>query len=128
MAEAIVNRGMGDQWEAVSAGTHPEGYVSPYAMQALGEIGIEHEGQSKHADHFRGGEFDLVVTVCDSANKECPVWLEEGNNVHLGFYDPAKASGSEKEILDVYRKVLGEIKGQIPKLLNEQRELLLRNR
>lgn len=72
MAEALVNARLGDEWEAVSAGTKPAGYVHPKALAALQEIGIRHEGRSKTADEFREVPFDLVVTVCDSAAEECP--------------------------------------------------------
>ena len=73
LAEAIVNARLGDEWEAVSAGTHPSGYVHPNAIRVLKEIGVEHQGRSKNADEFRTVPFDLVVTVCDSAAEECPV-------------------------------------------------------
>ena len=89
MAEAIVNARMGGEWQAVSAGTKPAGYVHPKAMEALTEIGIQHEGRSKLADEFKGQEFDLVVTVCDSAAEECPVWLGKGRKVHHSFHDRA---------------------------------------
>lgn len=89
MAEAIVNARMGDEWQAVSAGTKPAGYVHPKALAALAEIGIQHDGRSKFADEFRDQNFDLVVTVCDSAAEECPVWLGTGKKVHHSFPDPA---------------------------------------
>ena len=90
MAEAIVNHRLGERWEAASAGTKPAGYVHPKALAALAEIGIEHNGRSKLADEFRGVDFDLVVTVCDSAAEECPVWLGKGKRAHHSFPDPAK--------------------------------------
>lgn len=89
MAEAIVNARMGGEWQAVSAGTKPAGYIHPKALAALSEIGIQHEGHSKFADEFRDKHFDLVVTVCDSAAEECPVWLGKGKKVHHSFPDPA---------------------------------------
>ncbi|MCK6582967.1 MAG: arsenate reductase ArsC [Anaerolineales bacterium] len=89
MAEAIVNARMDGEWQAVSAGTKPAGYVHPKALAALAEIGIHHDGRSKLADEFKGQEFDLVVTVCDSAAEECPVWLGKGRKVHHSFPDPA---------------------------------------
>ncbi len=109
MAEAIVNARMGDEWEAVSAGTYPTGSVNPYALRALAEIGIEHQGRSKHTDKFRDVPFDLVVTVCDSAAEECPVWLGQGRRIHLGFPDPAKATGTDEEVMAVFRQVRDEI-------------------
>nr|MBN1229280.1 arsenate reductase ArsC [Anaerolineae bacterium] len=118
MAEAIVNARIGDQWEASSAGTKPAGYVHPYAVRALAEIGIEHAGESRHVDEFRDINFDLVVTVCDSAAEECPVWLGQGRRVHLGFPDPAKATGTDEEIMGVFRRVRDDIARQIIGLLN----------
>lgn len=120
MAEAIVNAQMGDEWEAVSAGTYPEDEISQYAIKVLGEIGIRIQGKPKHPDIFRSEKLDLVVTICDNAAKECPVWLGEGNCVHMPFEDPAKARGSEEEILQVYRESLGVIRTEIPKLLDKQ--------
>ena len=89
MAEAIVNARMGDSWQAVSAGTKPAGYVHPKALEVLSETGIQHTGRSKRADEFQGVDFDLVVTVCDSAAEECPIWLGKGKRVHHSFTDPA---------------------------------------
>jgi arsenate reductase len=95
MAEAIVNARLGQTWEAVSAGTKPAGYVHPKAIQALAEIGIEHQGASKHANEYRLTPFDLVVTVCDSAAEECPVWLGQGKRVHQSYPDPAESDDIE---------------------------------
>jgi arsenate reductase len=117
LAEAIVNARLGDEWEAVSAGTKPAGYVHINALRALAEIGIEHHGRSKHADEFRNAPFDLVVTVCDSAAEECPVWLGPGKRVHLGFPDPAKASGTDDEVMAAFRAVRDDIAQKIPALL-----------
>lgn len=89
MAEAIVNARMGETWQAFSAGTKPAGYVHPKALEALAEIGIQHTGSSKRVDEFQGVDFDLVVTVCDSAAEECPIWLGKGKKVHHSFPDPA---------------------------------------
>jgi arsenate reductase len=90
MAEAIVNARLSDTWEATSAGTRPAGYVHPKALAVLEEIGIQHLGSSKLVDEFRGVAFDLVITVCDSAAEECPLWLGKGRLLHHGFPDPAK--------------------------------------
>lgn len=122
MAEAIVNARLGEQWEAVSAGTKPAGYVHPKAIQVLQEIGIHHQGRSKLADEYRDLSLDLVVTVCDSAAEECPVWLGPGKRAHLSFEDPAKATGSEEQILNAFRAVRDQIAEQIPALLQQYRE------
>jgi arsenate reductase len=117
MAEAIANARLADTWEAVSAGTRPAGYTHPLAVQVLAEIGIAHDGRSKSADEFRGVPFDLVVTVCDDAAENCPVWLGRGRRVHLSFPDPAKATGSDAEVLGVFRQVRDAIAAQVPALL-----------
>ncbi len=117
MAEAIVNHRLGDQWQAFSAGTKPSGYVHPRALQALKEIGILHQGLSKHTDQLRGIVFDFVITVCDSAAEDCPLWLGKGQKIHIGFDDPAEATGSDKEIITVFRRVRDEIAEQIPEVL-----------
>jgi arsenate reductase len=120
MAEAIVNARLGDEWEAFSAGTRPAGFVHPKALFVLREIGIEHRGRSKSAEEFRQVPFDLVVTVCDDAAEDCPVWLGSGRRVHLGFPDPAKAVGTEEEVLAVFRRVRDDIARQVPALLKAQ--------
>ena len=113
MAEAIVNARLGETWQAVSAGTEPAGYVHPLAIRVLDEIGIQHDGHSKQVDKFREAAFDLVVTVCDAAAETCPVWLGSGQRVHSGFPDPAKAVGSEEEMLGVFRDVRDAITDRI---------------
>lgn len=117
IAEAIVNARMGDDWQAVSAGVQPAGFVHPLAVAALAELDISHQGHSKHTDEFRNVVFDLVITVCDDAAEKCPVWLGPGRRAHLGFPDPAQATGSDEEILTVFRQVRDEIAGQVPAFL-----------
>jgi arsenate reductase len=120
MAEAIVNARLGDAWEAYSAGTQPTGKVHPMAVKALREIGIEHEGRSKSADEFRNMPFDVVVTVCDDAAENCPVWLGKGQRQHLSFPDPAKAAGTEDEVLGVFRRVRDDISVRVTELLTRE--------
>ena len=117
MAEAIVNARLGETWQAVSAGTKPSGYVHPKALAALSEIGIQHEGRSKLADEFKGVDFDLVVTVCDLAAEECPVWLGKGKRMHHSFPDPAKAEGTDEEVMNVFRAVRDDIEKEMVKHL-----------
>src|SRR5512139_3692943 len=114
MAEAIVNARLGDTWQAFSAGTKPAGYVHPKALAALSEIGIQHEGRSKLADEFRDVDFDLVVTVCDSAAEECPLWLGKGKKVHHSFFDPAMTDN-----LNDFRVVRDDIEREITQLLEQ---------
>jgi arsenate reductase (thioredoxin) len=119
MAEAIVNARLGDEWEAISAGVKPAGFVHPLALRALAEIGITHQGYSKPVEEFRQAPFNLVVTVCDSAAEECPVWLGQGKRLHQSFPDPAKATGTEEEKMVAFRQVRDDIASQIPALLQQ---------
>ena len=114
MAEAIVNARLGDKWEAVSAGTKPAGFVHPKALQVLSEIRIQHTGRSKLVDEFRGEDFDLVITLCDSAAEECPVWLGKGKRLHHDFPDPAKTDD-----INDFRNVRDDIAREIIALLQD---------
>jgi arsenate reductase len=118
MAEGLVNQSLGDGWEAYSAGTAPAGYVHPLAVEVMAELGIDiSRQQSKSADRFRDATLDLLVTVCDDAAENCPVWLGNGRKVHIGFEDPARAAGSDEERLAIFRRVRDEIRQQMFDLL-----------
>ena len=120
MAEAIVNARLEKEWEAFSAGTKPTGQVHPKALLVLEEIGIRHQGRSKLADEFRGVDFDLVVTVCDDAAENCPIWLGTGMKKHLSFPDPAKVKGNNEEVMAVFRSVRDDLVRQLPALLQRE--------
>jgi len=114
MAESLVNHFLGDTWQAHSAGTQPAGYVHPLATQAMLELGINISNHySKSVDDYRDTDFDLVVTVCDDAAENCPVWLGPGRAVHIGFPDPARATGNHVEQLDTFRQVRDEIRERV---------------
>lgn len=113
MAEALINNKLPETWQAYSAGTEPSGYVHPKALRALEEIGIQHSGVSKHIDDLPTTEFDAVITVCDDAAEKCPVWLGRGVRQHIGFPDPAKAQGTDEEIMAVFRKVRNSINDKV---------------
>jgi arsenate reductase len=113
MAEAIVNARLGDTWQASSAGTKPAASVHPKAVAALAEIGIRHAGHTKSVNEFRGADLDLVVTLCDSAQEECPVWLGKGKRLHHDYPDPAKTND-----MDDFRKVCDDMLREIVAILN----------
>lgn len=113
MAEALINDRMHDTWVAYSAGTKPTGYVHLLALKVLKEIGISHFGESKNIVDLPKIDFNLVITVCDDAAENCPLWLEKGKRAHISFTDPAKAEGSEEERLDVFRSVRDDISERI---------------
>ena len=121
IAEAIVNARAGDAWMAFSAGTRPAGFVHPLALRVLQEIGIDgSKARSKSVDDFRKQNFDLVVTVCDQASEECPLWLGAGKRFHIGFPDPAKAVGSEVDVMSTFRSVRDGIEVRLLQFLNSQ--------
>ncbi len=118
MAEGLVNHFLGAEWEAFSAGTAPTGYVHPFAVWAMAELGIDiSEQQSKSVDIFRGMDFDVVVTVCDHAAQNCPLWLGRGQVIHMGFPDPAAVEGSEVEQLEAFRRVRDGLRQRVFELL-----------
>ncbi len=120
MAEGLVNHVLGDRFRAFSAGTAPSERVHPLAIRAMDEIGVDiSHGYPKTPDVFHHITFDLVVTVCDDAAERCPLWLREGRVEHVGFYDPARAEGSEEERMAVFRRVRDEIRARILPLLSQ---------
>jgi arsenate reductase (thioredoxin) len=113
MAEAMINHDMGEEWIAFSAGVQPAERVHPMTVQVLEEIGIRHEGKPKGVEAFRGQKFDVVITVCDEAAENCPVWLGSGQKVHIGFRDPATTQGSDEQRLAVFREIRDEIRDKL---------------
>jgi arsenate reductase (thioredoxin) len=110
MAEALVNHDLGDRFEAYSAGTVPKA-PHPAALSVLAEIGIDHSrARSKSLDEFDGQSFDYVITLCGAANETCPLFFGGVERVHLGFDDPAVATGTEEEILAAFRRVRDQIR------------------
>jgi arsenate reductase len=84
------------------------------AVQAMAELGIDIAGQeSKSIEGFQGKGLDLVVTVCDDAAESCPVWLGDGNVVHISFPDPAKATGTDEEKMAVFRAARDDIRRRV---------------
>ena len=97
---------------AFSAGTAPSGEVHLKAIQVMKETGLDiSNGYPKSVDKFIKDDFDYVITVCDGAKEVCPVFTGQvKHKLHIGFDDPAGATGSEEEIIAVFRRVRDEIK------------------
>jgi arsenate reductase len=90
MAEAIARAFHGDVLDVVSAGSHPAGWVHPLAIRAMAELGVDMSDQySKSAQEFINQPFDVVVTVCDSAAKDCPTWPGAKRIEHWPIVDPS---------------------------------------
>jgi len=119
MAEVIWRTQSDGQWEAVSAGSRPSGYVHPLALKALEEIDLPSENlTSKSSDPFIEEAFDLVVTVCGNAQADCPVWPGAAELLHWPFEDPADATGSDEEKMECFRKVRDQIRERIAQYLD----------
>ena len=109
MAEGLLRHIADDRFEVASAGVSPT-QVRPEAIAAMREIGIDiSKHRSKSVDEFVGLAFDYVITVCDNANQECPMFPGNTTRVHWSLDDPAQAVGDEETRLAVFRRVRDEI-------------------
>jgi arsenate reductase (thioredoxin) len=117
MAEGLVNHDLAGQVQARSAGVQPS-RVNPRAVQVMAELGIDIRRQrSKSVDELAGERFDLVVTLCDQAQAQCPLFPGETEVRHVGFPDPARAAGTEAEIIAVFRQVRDALRAELIPLL-----------
>src|SRR5215472_1327187 len=99
MAEGLLRELGGAAYEVHSAGSKPNGYVSPMAIEAMGNIGIDISAhRSKSVTEYEGQKFDTVLTVCDSAAEECPVF-PGSQRIHWSIWDPGNATGPHAERL-----------------------------
>jgi arsenate reductase len=113
MADGLVNHDFAGRIEAVSAGTEPHG-LNPRAVQVMAEIGIDISGNSSdHLSTYEGQAFDYVITLCGDANEKCPLFFGGVQRLHMGFADPPKATGTEEEVMSVYRRVRDEIRAKM---------------
>ncbi len=121
MAEGLLRTMAGDRYEVVSAGTAPAAEIYPPAIEVMAELGIDISGGvTKSVDDLDDLNFDVVITVCDNANENCPFLPGKFERLHWPFDDPAKTVGTDEEKLAVCRRVRDEIKAQIAQWLDEQ--------
>jgi arsenate reductase len=119
MAEGFARAFAGDRWEVYSAGLEPAG-VNPRAIQVMREVGIDISGQtSDPIDKALLSEVDLIVTLCGDAAERCPVTPPNIRRLHWPIEDPARATGSEEEIMAKFRQVRDDIRRRIVSLLSE---------
>ena len=115
-----MNHDLAGQVRAFSAGVAPKA-VNPRAVRAMAELGIDISGhRSKSMSEFEGQPFDLVITVCDSAREQCPMFPGAARMLHVGFEDPGRAQGTDEEVMAVFRRVRDEMREQLIPLLQEQ--------
>ena len=110
MAEGFLRHDSGDRFEVSSAGTNPKP-VRPEAVAVMREIGIDISAQrSKHVNDFAGQSFDYVLTVCDNARENCPVFPAATRMIHRDFPDPAALDAPEAERLALFRLVRDDLR------------------
>ena len=110
IAEAYLRHFAGEKAEIYSAGVETHG-VNPRAISTMKEDGIDiSKHTSNHIDEYFNIDFDVVITVCDNAKERCPFFPTKAKKFHQNFPDPAKATGTEEEILEQFREVRQMIK------------------
>ena len=122
MAEGLMRAYHGDEYDVVSAGSRPAGWVHPLAIRALAEIGIDISGAtSKSAEQFVDQPFDIVVTVCDSAAKDCPMWPGAKRIEHWPIVDPSYGPDDPATRYDRFVATRDEIARRIEDLVERRR-------
>jgi len=110
IAEGYLRHFAGQKAEIYSAGIETHG-VNLRAIATMKEDGIDISNHtSNNIDEYQGIDFDFVITVCDNAKERCPLFPTKAKKFHYNFLDPAKATGTEEEILEQFRQVRSIIK------------------
>jgi len=116
MAEGFAASVLNGEAEFFSAGLEPKG-VHPLSVKVMKEVGVDISKQSsKSLEEIPVDKIDIVVTLCGDAAERCPVFSGKAKMLHWALEDPAKAAGSEEEILDVFRKIRDKIKSHVNNL------------
>ena len=110
MAEGIL-KSFDSNLEVYSAGTKPAENVASMAIEVMKEIGLDiSQNYPKLVDNLLAQEFDYVITVCGGAKEVCPAFIGKvAHRIHIGFDDPAEATGTDEEIISEFRRVRDEI-------------------
>ena len=123
MAEGLLRHLAGDRITSLSAGAKPANFVHPLAIEAMAELGVDISQQvSKHINEFlppHGTPPDLIISVCSSAEKECPMFPGNVERLHWPFDDPAYATGSQDERMSEFGRVRDEIRERLNMWLDE---------
>jgi arsenate reductase (thioredoxin) len=113
MGEGLFRHIGREGWEVHSAGTKPS-VVRPEAVAVMMELGIDLTGhRSKSVDEFASQSFDYVVTVCDNARDNCPVFPANAKRIHWSLEDPAAVEGTEEVRLAAFRRIRDELRGRV---------------
>ena len=120
MAEGLVNHDLAGKVAAASAGVAPK-EVNPRAIRVMAELGLDiSHHRAKSVTEFEGQQFDLVITVCDSANEQGPFFPGAAQMLHVSFADPGQARGTDQEIMAAFRRVRDAMRQQLVPLLAEK--------
>lgn len=119
IAEGYIADFAGDKAEVYSAGIETHG-VNQKAIAVMKEDGIDISGHtSNNMNEYRDIDFDYVITVCDNAKERCPFFPSKAKKFHQNFPDPAKATGSDEDIINEFRKVRDMIKSYSKEFVEE---------
>jgi arsenate reductase len=120
LAEFLARQMAGDRFEVFSAGSAPKGAPHPLALKVLEEKFAIPAGaaRSKSLEEFRSEPMDFVITLCDSARENCPVWPGQPVTAHWGSPDPAAAAGTEAEQELIFWKVAQQIRRRLELFLS----------
>jgi arsenate reductase len=122
MAEGLLRHDGGEAFSVESAGLEPS-FVRPEAIEAMREIGIDISGQhSKSLDKFIGQPFEYVVTVCDNANQNCPIFSGAKHRIHWSVEDPAAVGGTEETRLKAFRAARDDLRERLSKFIESVKE------
>jgi len=119
IAEGYLRYFAGKKADVYSAGVETHG-VNPKAIATMKEDGIDISNHtSNNIDEYRNIDFDFVITVCDNAKERCPFFPTKAKKFHYNFPDPAKATGTDEEIAEEFRKVRQQIKAYCKDFITE---------
>ena len=121
MAEGFL-KDMDPELEVFSAGTNPSDRVHPKAVEVMSELGVDlSSNRPENVSEYLDQAFDYVITVCGGAKETCPTFQGKvGRNLHIGFDDPADATGTEEEILFEFRRIRDEIRRDFGEFYRDQ--------
>ncbi|HEU0140596.1 MAG TPA: arsenate reductase ArsC [Bryobacteraceae bacterium] len=123
MGEGLFRHEGAGRYEVESAGTKP-GDVRPEAIAAMKEIGIDiSDHRSKSVNEFSGQSFDYVVTVCDNARDNCPVFPGKAERIHWSFEDPTAVEGDEEVRLAAFRRIRNQIHERVKAFVRKRAAL-----
>jgi len=119
IAEGYLRHFAEDKATIYSAGVETHG-VNPKAITIMAEDGIDISNHtSNHVDEYDNIDFDFVITVCDNAKERCPYFPTNAKKFHHNFPDPAKAKGTEEEVMNEFRAVRGQVKAYAETFVKE---------